>query len=92
MKVLVLKNYMGIVLAFFLGSLISLLMSPVLGKFYGIEGALTGYVIGQLFILIILLYNILKQFPFNGFYNGEFLRYFRIFPFIMIMLKTKMNI
>ena len=78
------KNYTGIINAFLLGSLISLILSPALGKLYELDGSLAGYAIGQLFILIALLYYIIKEFPFTGFYNREFLKYFKLFPFILM--------
>ncbi len=77
------KNYTGIISAFAIGSFMSLIFSPVLGSLFGIDGSLIGYTIGQLFILLALLYYIIKEFPFNGFYNREFLTYFRLFPYIL---------
>ncbi len=76
------KNYTGIITSFFIGSIMSLVCSPVLGSFYDVDGALWGYVIGQLFILLALLFFIIREFPFNGFFNREFLKYFRLFPYI----------
>ena len=76
------KNYSGIIAAFFIGSAVSLILSPVIGRFYGTDGSLAGYALGQFFILCSLLYFIIKEFPFNGFYNKEFFKYFRLFPYI----------
>ena len=76
------KNYSGIIASFFIGSFMSLLLSPLLGGFYDTDGALWGYTIGQSFILISLLYYIIREFPYNGIFNREFMKYFRLFPFI----------
>lgn len=78
------KNYVGIVTAFFIGSVASLVLSPILGTWYGLEGSLAGYTAGQLFIVIMLLYFIVREFPFHGFYNREFMGYFKLFPFILL--------
>ncbi len=77
------KNYTGIISAFAIGSLMSLIFSPILGTYFGSDGSLIGYTIGQSFILLALLYYIIKEFPYNGFYNREFFTYFRLFPYIL---------
>ncbi len=77
------KNYTGIIASFFTGSIISLILATLLGQSRGLEGALGGYTAGQMFILIMLLYYIVKEFPFIKFFNREFFTYFRLFPFIM---------
>jgi polysaccharide biosynthesis protein PelG len=76
------KNYSGIIAAFFIGSAVSLILSPVLGGLFGTDGSLAGYAIGQIFIFLALLFFIIKEFPFKGIYNKEFLRYFKLFPYI----------
>ena len=76
------KNYTGIISAFFIGSVISLVLSPILGGIYGTDGSIAGYAIGQLVILSSLLFFIIREFPYNGIYNREFMKYFRLFPYI----------
>ncbi|MBN2401359.1 MAG: exopolysaccharide Pel transporter PelG [Spirochaetes bacterium] len=77
-----LKNYGKIIISFFFGTLVSIIAASVLGNFFRIEGALGGYTLGQLFIFSMLLFYIMREFKFNGIINPEFLRYFRLVPFI----------
>ncbi|MBA7649855.1 hypothetical protein ES703_57654 [subsurface metagenome] len=79
-----LKQYMSIVVSFFLGSFLSVVLLLILGNFTGLEGALAGYTAGQLGILIMLLSAILREYKFSGFYNAEFLKYFKKFPYLFL--------
>ncbi len=77
------KNYTGIIASFFIGSGLALVLAPVMGSFYGMEGSLAGYTAGQLIILLSLLFFIIREFPFHGFFNRDFFRYIFRFPFIL---------
>jgi len=77
-----LKNYTHIILAFFFGSIVSLVAAPIFSKFWNIEGALGGYAFGQVIILVLLIYFITREFSYNGFFNFEFIKYFKLYPFI----------
>ncbi len=77
------KNYTGIIASFFIGSGLALVLAPVMGSFYGMVGSLAGYTAGQLIILLSLLFFIIREFPFHGFFNRDFFRYIFRFPFIL---------
>jgi len=76
------KRYQKIIASFFFGSLMSLILAPILGLTLGMEGSLIGYTTGQLLILILLIYNIAREFPLTELYNREFFRYLLLFPYI----------
>ncbi len=76
------KNYLGIILSFFGGSVISLFASVLFGYNYAIEGALAGYALGQLLILLLLIYFIKKEFKLAYFFNFEIIKYIKKYPFI----------
>ncbi len=78
-----LKNYMKIVKSFFIGSIFSIVLMPVLGNVLDLEGALLGYTLGQLCILVMLIIGIAAEFKFNGFFNKEYFKYIILFPYIM---------
>jgi uncharacterized membrane protein len=78
-----LKHYQSIVLAFFGGSILSIILLPFLGQYYGLEGALAGYTLGQAGILAFLLISIKREFSFHGFFNKEYFTYFKGFPYIL---------
>ncbi len=79
-----LKNYMKIVKSFFIGSILSVALMPLLGNLLDLEGALLGYTLGQLCILLMLIIGISKEFKFNGFFNKDYFKYWKLFPFIML--------
>jgi polysaccharide biosynthesis protein PelG len=77
-----LKNYGKIIISFFIGTMVSIISTIILGNIYKTEGALAGYTFGQIFILAMLLFYIKREFKFNGIINKEFLGYFKSVPFI----------
>lgn len=77
-----LKRYKSIIFSFLFGSALSVVLLPLLGHYFGLAGALLGYTAGQLTILIMLIYNITREYSFNGFINREYFRYLKSFPFI----------
>ena len=78
-----LKTYREILLAFFLGYGITVWASMELGAF-GLEGLLSGFVLGQSILLIILLVVVFKNYSSNKLFAFDFLRRSQIFPSLAI--------
>lgn len=78
-----LKTYREILLAFFLGYGITVWASMELGAF-GLEGLLSGFVVGQSILLIILLVVVFKNYSSDKLFAFDFLRRSQIFPSLVI--------
>ena len=78
-----LKTYREILLAFFLGYGITVWASMELGTF-GLEGLLSGFVLGQSILLLILLVVVFKNYSSNKLFAFDFLRRSQIFPSLAI--------
>lgn len=73
------KDYASIVIAFSLGSAISVFAAVFLGRFMDTEGYLLGYIIGQSVIMFWLLARLLAEFPAAGIWDpnlkSNFIKY-----------------
>lgn len=78
-----LKTYREILLAFFLGYGITVWASMELGAF-GLEGLLSGFVVGQSILLLILLVVVFKNYSSDKLFAFDFLRRSQIFPSLVI--------
>lgn len=78
-----LKTYREILLAFFLGYGITVWASMELGAF-GLEGLLSGFILGQSILLFILLVVVFKNYSSKKLFAFDFLRRSKIFPSLAI--------
>lgn len=78
-----LKTYREILLAFFLGYGITVWASMELGAF-GLEGLLSGFILGQSILLFILLVVVYKNYSSKKLIAFDFLRRNKIFPSLAI--------
>ena len=79
-----LKHYQSIVTAFLIGNGASVALLLLIGNFLQLEGALLGYTLGQLCILLLIIFTALREFPLKGLFNRELLTYFGGFPYIFL--------
>jgi len=66
-----LRDYQSITTAFVVGSLIAVLGSLVLGKFFGLKGYFLGYLTGHLVIVSMLSIRIFLEFPSKRIFDKE---------------------
>ncbi len=55
-------DYMAIAWAFFIGAVMSFFGALVLGKYWGLEGHLFGFTLGQIAIVVLLMYRVFYEF------------------------------
>jgi uncharacterized membrane protein len=79
-----LQAYLQIVMAFLVGSAVTLLGTLALGPRWGEPGYMVGYVLGQAVILLVLLDVLLREFPLTESWRFDFLGYFRRHPFLAL--------
>lgn len=80
------KRYLAIVYSFLIGSFLSVsltILFMVIGKSSSI--IISGFFLGQLFILFMLFFFAGRQFPFRMYINKEFLGYFKIYPMYLFI-------
>jgi uncharacterized membrane protein len=78
------KNYLFITVSFFSGGALSFIAGYFLGQFYGLEGNLTGYAMGQVLIFLLLTFLLAREFaPFKKL-NFKFLTYLGKFPLLLL--------
>jgi uncharacterized membrane protein len=78
------KDYGNIVLAFAVGYLISFLAAQVLGAFFGLDGLAVGFLVGQVVLMVLLMYRIFSEYRFGEGFDFEFLGHFKLFPSLAI--------
>jgi len=78
------KNYIRLVLAFLVGTILSFVLGRYFGIWWDIKGVFLGYVVGQMAILFILLYSIYAEFSYQSFFSLEWLSYFKKFPLLIL--------
>lgn len=71
------KDYHFIVIAFSAGSAISVIAAIGLGYYFQTIGYLSGYMVGQLVIMFMLMVKILIEFEPNRIWDPELIRYFK---------------
>jgi len=71
------KDYHGLAWAFIGGCMFSIVAAIPLGRYWGTEGYLIGYNIGQALILFWQLSRMLVEFPPSKLWNWEFFEYFK---------------
>lgn len=70
------KDFVTIVVAYFVGGTVSILGSYFLVDSYGLSGLIIGYSLGQTTLLAILISRILLEFPIRKWFNTDCLKYF----------------
>jgi len=78
------KDYASIVLAFALGYLTSFLLAQVLSAFFGLDGLATGFLVGQVLLMTLLMPRVFAEYRFGPGFDFAFLRYFALFPSLAI--------
>lgn len=71
------KEFIWIVKSFAIGSVISVVCGYYLGSELGVLGLITGYTIGQVVLVILLLIQIFTEFEYRGKVEFYFLEYFK---------------
>ncbi|MFC1537527.1 exopolysaccharide Pel transporter PelG [Gemmatimonadota bacterium] len=79
------KDFKTISWAFVIGGLVSVAAAHYLGRVWGPEGYLMGYTLGQFIIFLVLTMRLAVEFPTNLAVNFEFLRYFKLFPTLIMI-------
>lgn len=74
------RNYMWIVISFFLGAFLSVLFAWLLGQSIGFDGYLLGFCLGQFVCFLMLTYQIFKEFGYESSYDFGFISYFKSHP------------
>ncbi len=78
------KDYTAIVVAFFLGYLVSVLAAKLLGARYGLEGYMGGFYVGQVVLCFFLLHRVFAEMPTTKSFDFRFLSYFRRYPLLVL--------
>ena len=76
------QDYQWIVVGFFSGGVTGVVGSLWLGDSYGLEGYLAGFAGGEGLIFLILTVRIFREFGYERSRDYEFLRYFKIHPYL----------
>ena len=76
----VLRDYRAISLAFLEGNIVGLGSAMILGRHFRVEGWLIGFGLGQVTILFILIYQVLRETGWRESNFWEFCRYFKLYP------------
>jgi uncharacterized membrane protein len=78
------KNYLFITISFISGGILSFTAGYFLGEFYGLEGNLMGYTMGQVLIFLLLTFLLVKEFaPFKK-VNFKFVKYLKKFRLLLL--------
>ena len=70
------KNYLKIVMSFVLGGATSFVLALAFGSKYGLIGYISGYMLGQMFIAILLSQNVFSEYSDFEYFSLEYLTYF----------------
>ena len=81
----VLRDYRTISLAFLEGNVVGLGAAMILGRHLRTEGWLIGFSLGQVIILFILIYEVLRETGWRESNFWEFCRYFKLFPQLILI-------
>lgn len=81
----VLRDYRTISLAFLEGNIIGLGVAMILGRHFRTEGWLIGFSLGQVTILFILIYQVLRETGWQESNFWEFCHYFKLFPQLILI-------
>jgi polysaccharide biosynthesis protein PelG len=79
------KDFKTISRAFLIGGLVSVVSAYYLGRVWGQEGYLMGFTLGQFIIFLILTMRLAVEFPTNLAVSFDFLRYFKLFPTLIMI-------
>ncbi|MBK24382.1 MAG: hypothetical protein CME70_10330 [Halobacteriovorax sp.] len=71
------KNYHQIVISFFIGGVLSVVSSLILGNYYGLGGYVLGFSMGQAAIAVLLTRNLFSEFADYDYISLEFVSYFK---------------
>jgi len=74
------RDYLKTTLIFFTGFFLSFFAALILGKYLALAGYLTGFLLGQTVILLLLIQSMISEFPLGQDEIFEFTRYFRLYP------------
>ena len=78
----VIRNYRAITLSFVFGSLIALVFGGIGGLCYRVDGLLVGFTIGEIVVLSMLVYCLLRELPHGAALDSEVLAIFRRYPYL----------
>ncbi|MBF0196513.1 MAG: exopolysaccharide Pel transporter PelG [Planctomycetes bacterium] len=79
------KDFITIVVAYFIGAIMSIGGSYFLVEEHGLNGLVVGYTFGQTFLLAILTSRILLEFPIGKLLNFDWLRYIITHPSLLLI-------
>lgn len=79
------KEFTWIAKSFATGSCISIVAGYLLGKKMGLLGLLTGFTMGQVLLLSLLILQIFTEFEYRKQIEFHFLRYFRQYPSLVLI-------
>ncbi|MFH1653651.1 MAG: exopolysaccharide Pel transporter PelG [Pseudomonadota bacterium] len=71
------KEYIRIVHSFMVGSILSIFAGFFLGKYFGLLGLLSGFTVGQVTLVILLVVQVFTEFDFRKRIEFYFFQYFR---------------
>ena len=74
------RDYLKTTLIFFAGFVLSFFVAFILGKYWALAGYLTGFLLGQITILLLLMQSMISEFPMGQDEIFEFTRYFKLYP------------
>ncbi|MFH1830226.1 MAG: exopolysaccharide Pel transporter PelG [Pseudomonadota bacterium] len=85
------KEFQWIVKSFAIGSLLSVIAGYLLGNYYGLFGLLTGFTLGQVLLVTLLIVQIFTEFDYRRRVEFYFLNYFKKFT-ALAFIATLYNI
>ncbi len=74
------KDYAHVVLAFGVGYLVSFIGGQVFGIAFGLEGLAIGFLVGQVLLMVLLMYRVFSEYRFGQGFDFAFLGYMRRYP------------
>lgn len=74
------KDYSNIVLSFAIGYLASFLCARGLGIWFDLTGLAIGFLVGQVALVVLLMYRIFSEYRFGPGFDFAFLRYLKKYP------------
>ncbi|NOZ01765.1 MAG: exopolysaccharide Pel transporter PelG [Deltaproteobacteria bacterium] len=78
------KDYTNIVLSFAIGYLSSFLCARALGIWFGLDGLAIGFLIGQVALVVLLMYRIFSEYRFGRGFNFAFLGHIKKYPSLVV--------
>jgi uncharacterized membrane protein len=79
------KNYHQIIISFILGGATSVIASIVMGQYWGLDGYIIGYSIGQAIIALLLCLNLFMEFKGADYASLEIVQYYSRFRVLIFV-------